>query len=217
MKKNKEIGRRWEKGGISRGRPGLICGNKAFLVAVHTRGKPWDWGPCAFHSFTHKTRRQMYTHIHQMVHSCSPLESPQGLWDQRVKSPQAGIMGEGDVSLQRNVLIRACDHGCGHVCVSVCVVRVRDYTCTGVMVGTTRRLVCWCPRDAFYKWFAAWVCVLTEVHALGRSVARHVVLSRLGVCIEACGQVLLLLKLAVKQKGLSHCHWANDKAQFIVV
>lgn len=36
MKKNKKIGRRWEKGGISRGQPGLICGNKAFLVAVHT-------------------------------------------------------------------------------------------------------------------------------------------------------------------------------------
>lgn len=89
-KENKKIGRRWEKDSINRGQPGLIRGNEAILLAIHTYSKCWDWRPCAFHSFTH---REMYIHTHQMVHSCSPLEGPQGLWDQRVKSPQAGDNG----------------------------------------------------------------------------------------------------------------------------
>lgn len=59
-------------------------------------------------------------------------------------------MGGGYVSLQRHVLIRACDHGLWSY---VCAVRVRDYTCMGVMVGTTRWFVCWCPRDASNNWF----------------------------------------------------------------
>lgn len=59
-KKNKKIGRRWEKAGINQGRPGLMRGNKPLLLAIHTYGKPGDWRPRAFHLFTHSE----YTHTH---------------------------------------------------------------------------------------------------------------------------------------------------------
>lgn len=48
-----------------------------------------------------------------------------------------------------------------------------------------------------------YVCALTEVHALGCSVARRVAFGQLIVWIEACSQVLLLLKLTIKQQFLS--------------
>lgn len=59
-RKNTKIGRRWEKDGINRGRPGLMCGNKPLLLAIHTYSKPRDWRPRAFHLFTHSE----YTHTH---------------------------------------------------------------------------------------------------------------------------------------------------------
>lgn len=138
-KKNKKIGRRWEKDGMNRGRPGLMRGNKPLLLATHTYGKPRDWRPRAFHLFTHSE----YTHTHTSTRWCIHAvqwKAPR-VYEIRGSSPlRRWIMGEGYVSLQRSVLIRACDHGCARMC----VVRVHDYTCTGVMIGTRRWFVCWC-------------------------------------------------------------------------
>lgn len=110
-------------------------------------------------------------------------------------------MGEAYVSLQRHVLIRACDHGCGHVCVlsesMITLVRVswleqQD----GLYVGAPEMH----PIIDLLETACMRACALTEVHALGCSVARHVVFSQLIVCVEPWSQVQLLLQLTVKQK-----------------
>lgn len=153
----------------------------------------------------------MYTHArtHQMVHSCSPLESPQGLWDRRVKSPQAGDNGWGLC-----IPTKTCpDKSMWSPLWSyVCAVRVHDYTCMGVMVGTTRWFVCWCPRDASNNWFTGnCVCVCAYRGPCSWTF-----------CCEACClQPVDCLHWSLQPSvaaSATHCEtkvtqsWANDKS-----
>lgn len=88
-KENKKIWRRWEKDGINRGQNGLISGNKPILLAIHTYGKPGDWRPCAFPSFTHRTHSKMYTHAH--------THTPDGAFMQSARKPPGFMRSEGQV------------------------------------------------------------------------------------------------------------------------
>lgn len=151
------MGRRWEKDCIKRGQPGLICGNKPFLLAIHTYGLRLETPRLSF-IHTQNTQKRTHTHTHTYTRWCIHAvhwKAPR-VYEIRGSSPlRRGIMGEGYVSLQRNVLIRACDHGCGRMCVL-----------SGSVITLVR--VWWLEqRDGLYVG-------APEMHSIIDSVERHV-------------------------------------------